>query len=132
MSHRNVMSAMLAYTNVATIYENDVYMAYLPLAHVLELIAESMCMLYGIPVGYATPLTMTDKSSKIKNGSKGDASVLRPTIIASVPLILDRIFKSIQEKVENGPAITRAIFNLAVQYKLTWTQRGYGTPLIDL
>ena len=39
MSHQNVISSMLAYTNVATIYENDVYMAYLPLAHVLELIA---------------------------------------------------------------------------------------------
>jgi len=39
MSHRNLMSAMLAYTNVATIYEDDVYMAYLPLAHVLELLA---------------------------------------------------------------------------------------------
>lgn len=39
MSHRNLMSAMLAYTNVATIYEDDIYMAYLPLAHVLELLA---------------------------------------------------------------------------------------------
>jgi len=93
MSHQNVMSSMLAYTNVATIYENDVYMAYLPLAHVLELIAESMCMLFGIPIGYSTALTMTDNSSKIKRGSQGDASVLRPTIIASVPLILDRIYK---------------------------------------
>lgn len=39
MSHKNVMNSMLAYTNVAKIYENDVFMAYLPLAHVLELIA---------------------------------------------------------------------------------------------
>jgi long-subunit acyl-CoA synthetase (AMP-forming) len=39
MSHENVMSSMLAYTNVAVIFESDVYMAYLPLAHVLELIA---------------------------------------------------------------------------------------------
>lgn len=38
MSHQNVMSSMLAYTNVAEIFETDVYMAYLPLAHVLELI----------------------------------------------------------------------------------------------
>lgn len=54
---------MLAYTNVATIYENDIYMAFLPLAHVLELIAESMCMLFGIPVGYSTPLTMVSEYS---------------------------------------------------------------------
>lgn len=39
MTHQNVISAMLGYTNVTTFYENDVYMAFLPLAHVLELIA---------------------------------------------------------------------------------------------
>lgn len=157
MSHENVMSSMLAYTNVATIYDSDVYMAYLPLAHVLELIAgitrlllvfrvirivrshaitscvfsESMCMLYGIPIGYSNPLTMTDKSSKIKRGSKGDATVLKPTIIASVPLILDRIYKNIQEKVESGPPIKKAIFDMAMEYKLKWFQQGYNTPIIN-
>jgi len=131
MSHRNLMSAMLAYTNVATIYEDDVYMAYLPLAHVLELLAESMCMLFGIPIGYSTPLTMTDKSSKIKRGSQGDASVLRPSMIACVPLILDRIYKNIQEKTEAGPPIVKSIFNMAIQYKLEWYESGYDTPIIN-
>ncbi|XP_046657641.1 long-chain-fatty-acid--CoA ligase 4-like [Daphnia pulicaria] len=131
MSHQNVVNAMLGYTSVTTFYENDVYMAYLPLAHVLELISESIWMLYGIPIGYSTPLTMTDKSSKIKRGSQGDASVLRPTIIASVPLVLDRIHKSIQEKIEGGPAITKMLFNLAMEYKNEWTDRGYETPIIN-
>lgn len=39
ISHRNLMSALLSFTNIATTYEDDIYMAYLPLAHVLELIA---------------------------------------------------------------------------------------------
>lgn len=108
MTHQNVISAMLGYTNVTTFYENDVYMAFLPLAHVLELIAESIWMLFGIPVGYSTPLTMTDKSSKIKRGSQGDASVLRPTIIACVPLILDRIHKNIQEKIDTGSPLKKS------------------------
>ena len=77
-------------------------------------------MLYGIPIGYSNPLTMTDKSSKIKRGSRGDASVLKPTIIASVPLILDRIYKSIQDKVESGSAVKKAIFDLAMQYKVLY------------
>ncbi len=74
---------------------------------------------------------MTDKSSKIKRGSQGDATVLRPTIIASVPLILDRIHKSIQEKIDGGPAITKAIFDMAMEYKLKWVERGYDTPIIN-
>jgi long-chain acyl-CoA synthetase len=93
--------------------------------------SESIWMLFGIPIGYSTPLTMTDKSSKIKRGSQGDASVLRPTIIASVPLVLDRIHKSIQEKIEGGPAITKILFNLAMEYKNEWTDRGYETPIIN-
>lgn len=39
LSHRNILSAMLANTTVNTADYKDIYMAFLPLAHVLELIA---------------------------------------------------------------------------------------------
>ncbi|KAK2727732.1 hypothetical protein QYM36_008277, partial [Artemia franciscana] len=40
MTHKNIISALMSYTNVVSkMFNNDVYMAYLPLAHVLELIA---------------------------------------------------------------------------------------------
>ena len=39
MSHQNLVNAMVSFSNVTTIYEDDVYMAYLPLAHVLEFLA---------------------------------------------------------------------------------------------
>ena len=45
-----------------------------------------MMMMYGVPMGYSTPLTMTDRSTKIKRGSQGDATVLRPTFLAAVPV----------------------------------------------
>lgn len=90
-----------------------------------------MCLLYGLPIGYSNAMTMTDKSSKIKRGSQGDASVLRPTIIAAVPLILDRIYKAIVEKIEAGSPLSKAIFNMALDYKLDWYERGYSTPLIN-
>ena len=88
-------------------------------------------MLYGIPIGYSNPLTMIDQSSKIKRGSQGDATVLRPTIFASVPLILDRIHKKIQERVDGSHPVKKAIFKLATEYKQNWVDRGYGTPIID-
>lgn len=47
-----------------------------------------MCLFSGVPIGYSTPLTMVDTSSKIMRGTKGDASVLRPTIITAVPVSL--------------------------------------------
>lgn len=60
---------------------------FLPLAHVFELLAESVCLLTGISIGYSTPLTLIDSSSKIMKGCKGDASVLKPTCMTSVPVI---------------------------------------------
>ena len=50
-------------------------------------------LLVGVQVGYSTPNTMTDASSAIKKGQKGDVTLLQPTLIASVPLILVRIQK---------------------------------------
>ena len=88
-------------------------------------------MLYGVPIGYSSPLTLTDNSSKIKQGCKGDATVLKPTAIATVPLMMDRIYKGIQEKIENGSPIKKAIFDLAVQYKLDWFKDGYDTPILN-
>ena len=88
-------------------------------------------MLVGICIGYSSPLTITDNSSKIMRGTKGDASVLRPTIMASVPLILDRIYKSIVDKVKKGSALQRALFKFAYDYKRRWTSYGYSTPLLD-
>lgn len=43
MSHQNIVNAMLSYTDVGPLYKNDVYMAFLPLAHVLEFISGVSC-----------------------------------------------------------------------------------------
>jgi long-chain acyl-CoA synthetase len=53
----------------------------------------------GIPIGYGSPLTLTDTSSKIKKGTKGDATVLMPTLLAAVPAILDRVRDGVFKKV---------------------------------
>lgn len=81
-----MMSTMKAFSDAVDIYTEDVFMGYLPLAHVFELLSESVCLLCGVPIGYSTPLTMIDTASKIKRGTKGDASVLHPTCLTAVPV----------------------------------------------
>jgi len=46
-------------------------------------------------------------------------------------LILDRIFKGINEKVTKGSWLKRALFDFAYQYKLKWSKRGFETPLLN-
>ncbi|KAF7387892.1 hypothetical protein HZH66_010659 [Vespula vulgaris] len=131
LSHRNIMATLKAFCNAVEIKSDDVFLGFLPLAHVFELLAESVCLLTGVPIGYSSPLTMIDSSSKIQRGSKGDASVLHPTCMTAVPLILDRVSKGINEKVKKLGPFKSAIFNTAYHYKLKWYNRGYDTPLLD-
>jgi len=132
LSHKNMLSTLKDYTNVVYINNDyDVFLGYLPLAHVFELLAESVCLLCGVPIGYSTPLTMIDSSSKIKKGTKGDASVLRPTCMTAVPLILDRISKGVHDKVSKGSELTQALFSSAYKYKRGWMKRGFDTPLMN-
>lgn len=84
--HSNLMATMKAFCDSTAIYEYDVMIGFLPLAHVFELLVESVCLLAGVPIGYSSALTILDSSSKIKKGTKGDATVLKPTCMTSVPV----------------------------------------------
>uniref|UniRef100_U5EWU9 long-chain-fatty-acid--CoA ligase n=1 Tax=Corethrella appendiculata TaxID=1370023 RepID=U5EWU9_9DIPT len=131
LSHGNCVSTMKNFCDAVKIYPDDVLIGFLPLAHVFELLAESVCLLTGVPIGYSTPLTLLDSSSKVKKGSKGDATVLKPTCMTSVPLILDRISKGINDKVNSETAFKKAFFKWAYSYKSKWVARGFQTPLLD-
>lgn len=62
------------------------YVAYLPLAHIFELESELGCITHGVMLGYSSPSTLTDQSNKVKSGTKGDLTVLQPTLMAVVPV----------------------------------------------
>jgi len=132
LSHNNCIATMKSFCDIVAINSDDVLIGFLPLAHVFELLAESVCLLTGVPIGYSTPNTLIDTSTKIMRGSKGDASVLKPTCMTTVPLILDRISKGINDKVNSGSTIQKVIFKFAYNYKCFWDRRGYQTPLLDL
>ncbi|CAL4114695.1 unnamed protein product, partial [Meganyctiphanes norvegica] len=134
ITHGNLFSMMLAclsFVEELSLADDDSYLAFLPLAHIFELIMESAMMLLGVPMGYSNALTIHDRSSKIKRGSQGDASLIRPTVMAAVPLILDRIYKGALDVVaRQGPWIN-SLVHFALEYKNNWQKRGYNTPLLD-
>ena len=132
LTHGNLISTTTCIMFMEPFYSDDVYIAYLPLAHVLELLSECTMMLFGGPVGYSSPNTMTDLSTKVKSGAKGDASVLQPTIMCVVPLILDRIYKNIINKVNQRGTNFKRAFDLFYRYKLYWTRNKQKTPIVDM
>ena len=109
----------------------DLYIAYLPLAHVLELIGESMMIMLGVAIGYSGPNTLTDKSTMIKRGGKGDESLLKPTVMFCVPLILDRIYKGVTEQIRRKSSLVQELVNMCIEYRLECINRGEITPIMD-
>ncbi|CAJ1066062.1 long-chain-fatty-acid--CoA ligase 3 isoform X1 [Xyrichtys novacula] len=132
ISHSNIIAGITGMAErIPNLCEEDTYIGYLPLAHVLELSAELVCVSHGCRIGYSSPQTLADQSTKIKKGSKGDTSVLQPTLMAAVPEIMDRIYKNVMTKVEEMNCIQRTLFILAYNYKLEQLTKGYSTPLCD-
>ncbi|XP_027094260.2 long chain acyl-CoA synthetase 9, chloroplastic-like [Coffea arabica] len=120
MTHGNVLATGSAVmTIVPGLGTKDIYMAYLPLAHILELAAENIMAAVGISIGYGSPLTLTDTSNKIKKGTKGDASVLKPTLMACVPAILDRVRDGVRKKVDATGGLAKKLFDLAYARRLS-------------
>ncbi|KAK6775684.1 hypothetical protein RDI58_026685 [Solanum bulbocastanum] len=120
MTHRNVLAtASAVLTIVPGLGSKDVYLAYLPLAHILELAAETIVPGIGGSIGYGSPLTLTDTSNKIKKGTKGDASALSPTVMAAVPAILDRVQDGVRKKVDAAGGLSKKLFDLAYSRRLS-------------
>lgn len=137
LTHRNLSSAI--YASLARGLDlageqrtpDETYMGFLPIAHIFELSHEFVVLLMGIKIGYSGPNTLTDKSTMIKSGQKGDASVLKPTVMLAVPTILDRVYKAIQGNVQSKGKIFEAVFMQLYRYRCAWLKRGFGTPILN-
>jgi len=107
----------------------DYYVAYLPLAHILEVAAETACLATGVAIGYGSTKTITDASVCIEPGKcKGDASELQPTLMAAVPMIMDKIRAVVLDKVNKAGGVTKKVFDTAYNRKLRAIENGFDTP----
>lgn len=68
----------------------------------------------------------------LAEGCSGDATLLQPTQMAAVPLIVDRVCKEISDAVASKGLLLEALLQYAVDYKSSWQDRGFETPLLDL
>lgn len=137
MSHNNLMTSLRNYVSwIKTFIDRIedleyVYISYLPLAHTLEFLAELLLLTCGGAMGYSSPFTLTDRSVGLLPGTKGDATILKPHIMATVPLILDKIVKGINTQLETRSRLVSEMFEYMIQYKNHWSARGFDTPILN-
>lgn len=151
MTHKNFLRGMWCCLSLVQFFLDTIhlhtYIAYLPLAHILEFGTETFLVLSGARIGYSSPNTLTNMSPGLMAGTCGDAGLLRPTLMASVPLVLDRIRKAIYTSLNDKGLLAVKFFESIIEYKTFWMSKGeydyveltsftvnilgFQTPLVD-
>ena len=75
----------------------------------------------------------------VKRGEKGDASVLKPSIMFCVLLILDSInkvantgwFQGVTDQIRRKGEVVSDILDFLIQYKIECVKRAEPTPIMD-
>jgi len=101
----------------------DHILAYLPLAHIFELVLENLVLFAGGTLGYGNPRTLSDTS--VKNCA-GDMREFRPTALVGVPQVWETVKKGIMAKVNSSGPLIKALFWGAFNYKTFMVK--YGLP----
>ena len=114
ITHANVCASMTGLRDAGRFTEKDVYLAYLPLAHIMELAGETVMLAIGCSIGYGSPQTLSDTGLKLAAGSRGDAPMLRPTFMVFAPTVLDRVRQAVQAKVAGAKPLAQKLFARAL------------------
>ncbi|KAM7511903.1 hypothetical protein LguiB_010778 [Lonicera macranthoides] len=106
--------------------EKDVFLSYLPLAHIFDRVIEELFISTGASIGFwhgDVKLLMDDVKE------------LKPTVFCAVPRVLDRIYSGLVEKISSGGLLKNTLFNIAYSYKLRNMSKGYkhleAAPKLD-
>lgn len=132
VTHASFVAAVASLLAVVedTVSHADSVLAYLPLAHIFELIVENLVLFLGATLGYGSPKTMTDAS--MWRDCPGDLRALRPTVMVGVPQVWETVKKGIASRVEAGGALTKAVFWGAFNIKSFLVRHGLpGQTVFD-
>ncbi|KAG0344972.1 long-chain fatty acid-CoA ligase [Podila humilis] len=120
--------------------DTDIVLSYLPMAHVLEFVISHFVVSMGCRMGFGHARTLMDDSVAPTAGSGrskglGDLKALRPTLMAGVPTIWERIRKGILSEVNKQTFPIRILFFAALKTKWAIVQvtgsENFVTKVID-
>lgn len=119
LTHKNFVALVASVLAQGTIYPRpgDTFIAFLPLAHVLELMVETCCLVTGACIGYAHARTVTAASPYVAKGDEQSADLLsiRPTLMVAVPSILEVIKNGIAMKLQAMEGLKGSLVRAAIQ-----------------
>ncbi|VDO58834.1 unnamed protein product [Haemonchus placei] len=109
LTHANVVAdgVSMEFFKYTGFNVTDVMISFLPLAHMLERVIESVCFAKGARVGfYRGDIRLL----------ADDIKELRPTVVPVVPRVLNRLYDKVMTEV-NKSYFKKMLFNAAIKYK---------------
>jgi len=125
ITHAQVVAAMASGMDCLNVEAGSVYLAYLPLAHIMELMAEHAMFAVGCQLCYADPKTLTVKGSY----PIGALEQYSPTHMVAVPKIWDVIKKGVEAKVAASSPVAKFLVQTAFEWRMFAIANGFDTPL---
>ncbi|MGH7514393.1 MAG: AMP-dependent synthetase/ligase [Gemmatimonadales bacterium] len=121
LTHGNIASNVTTCVDLFDFREGDECLSFLPLSHIFERMFGHYSMFHaGVVINYAGGIDTVP----------GDMQELRPTMMASVPRLYEKIFARVLDSVRASPAPRRRIFAWARQVGETWVERTLsGAPV---
>ena len=104
------------------IEDYDIYLSFLPLAHIMETLIMAVLVSRGIPIGF-----YNGDAKKLTE----DAKILRPTCMCGVPKIFQRVYDAINDILKKQPTIVKKIFKTAIDLKMKdYSEKGMLTNIL--
>eukprot|EP00668_Euglena_longa_P015328 GGOE01019399.1.p1 GENE.GGOE01019399.1~~GGOE01019399.1.p1 ORF type:complete len:720 (+),score=233.59 GGOE01019399.1:205-2160(+) len=131
MTHRNMVAAVYNMFNRIKVvpgsddFQGCSFLAYLPLAHVLELVAENTWLAGGGLLQFGTPRTLTDSAAE----PHGDLREFNPAVMCGVPRVFDTVKKTMESQLSSKPELVRILFATAFKCRKQAIAAGRDTPL---
>jgi long-chain acyl-CoA synthetase len=118
LTHKNFVSLVAGTLHQGTIETTpaDVFVAFLPLAHILELMLEVCMLTTGAQIAYAHARTVTPTSPYVPSDKPDNCDLLevRPTIMVAVPSVLELIKNGLSMKLAKLPGLKGKLVRAAV------------------
>ena len=106
LSHRNMLSNVQSGLAVFDVFQEDVFLSFLPLSHMFERTCD-----YYLNVVSGASMVFSRSIPQLAE----DFCLVQPTIIFSVPRIYERFYAAIHEQLKQAPSWRRALFEFAVE-----------------
>lgn len=106
LSHHNMLSVAHGGVTLLDVYQEDLFLSFLPLSHTLERSAG-----YYLPIMTGSCVAYARSVGQLAE----DLVTIRPTAMIAVPRIFERVYARIAEQMEQKGRVASALFNLAVR-----------------